>query len=124
MDSVADGVFTVDRDMHVIAFNRAAELLTGIKRADAVGRPCHEIFRTSVCDNLLSGTGSNEERVNRLPTAKSPLRTNEDKLIPVSVSASILYDDEGNPIGGVETHAQHEAYLRDHGQCCRWPLYG
>ena len=51
MDSVADGVFTVDRDMHIIAFNRAAELMTGVKRADAVGRPCHEIFRTSVCEN-------------------------------------------------------------------------
>jgi sigma54 specific transcriptional regulator, Fis family len=102
MDSVADGVFTVDRDMHVIAFNRAAELMTGIKRADAVGRPCHEIFRTSVCDNgcpVREAMKKGKPVTNREVTIKNA----EDKLIPVSVSASILYDDEGNPIGGVET---------------------
>lgn len=102
MDSVADGVFTVDRDMHVIAFNRAAELMTGVKRADAVGRPCHEIFRTSVCENgcpVREAMKKGKPVTNREVTIKN----SEDQLIPVSVSASILYDDEGNPIGGVET---------------------
>lgn len=102
IDSVADGVFTVDRDMHIASFNRAAELLTGIKREDAIGRPCHEIFRTSVCDSacpVREAIKKGKPVTNREVT----ITNNEGSQVPVSVSASILYDGEGNPIGGVET---------------------
>ena len=30
LDSIADGVFTVDEDYRITSFNRAAELITGI----------------------------------------------------------------------------------------------
>ncbi len=102
IDSVADGVFTVDRDMHITSFNRAAELMTGIKREDAINRPCHEVFRTSVCDSacpVREAIKKGKPVTNREVT----ITNSEDTLVPVSVSASILYDDEGNPIGGVET---------------------
>ncbi|NJD39170.1 MAG: PAS domain-containing protein [Geobacter sp.] len=102
IDSVADGVFTVDRDMHITSFNRAAEILTGIKREDAINRPCHEVFRTSVCDSacpVREAIKKGKPVTNREVT----ITNNEDNQVPVSVSASILYDDEGNPIGGVET---------------------
>ncbi len=102
MDSVADGVFTVDREMKIIAFNKAAELMTGIKREDAVGKPCHEIFRTSACNNacpVREAIKKGKSVTNREVT----ITNHDNQAIPVSVNASILYDDEGNPIGGVET---------------------
>ncbi|WP_309474855.1 PAS domain-containing protein, partial [Dissulfurirhabdus thermomarina] len=46
---MADGVFTVDRDWRITSFNRAAEEITGWKREEAVGRPCREIFHSSIC---------------------------------------------------------------------------
>jgi len=36
LDSVPDGVFTVDADWRITSFNRAAERITGIKRAEAM----------------------------------------------------------------------------------------
>lgn len=102
IDSVADGVFTVDREMHITSFNRAAEILTGIKREDAINRPCHEVFRTSVCDSACpvhEAIKKGKPVTNREVT----ITNSEDNQVPVSVSASILYDDGGNPIGGVET---------------------
>ena len=39
LDSIADGVFTVDHDWRVTFFNRAAEDITGIPAAEALGRP-------------------------------------------------------------------------------------
>ncbi|NDY43760.1 PAS domain-containing protein, partial [Dissulfurirhabdus thermomarina] len=33
----------------ITSFNRAAEEITGWKREDALGRPCQEVFRSSVC---------------------------------------------------------------------------
>jgi PAS domain S-box-containing protein len=51
LESIADGVFTVDSDWRVTSFNRAAEKITGIPRAEAIGRPCCEVFRANICEN-------------------------------------------------------------------------
>ena len=102
IDSVADGVFTVDCQMKIVSFNRSAEQMTGISRNEAVGKPCHEIFKTSVCDSacpLREAIKNGNPVTNREVT----ISTVSGGMIPVSVSAAVLYDTEGNQIGGVET---------------------
>ena len=49
LDSIADGVFTVDRDWAVTSFNRAAERILGIPRDQAIGQKCHDVFHASIC---------------------------------------------------------------------------
>ena len=51
IDSIADGIFTVDKDWRITSFNRAAEKITGISSNEAVGRACCEVFRSSICEN-------------------------------------------------------------------------
>lgn len=102
MDSVADGVFTVDENMHITTYNRAAEEITGFSREEAIGKPCHEVFRTEVCFNacpLREALEKGKPVLNRevFILDKNGFRT------PISVSASILYDGNGEVIGGVET---------------------
>jgi PAS domain S-box-containing protein len=102
MDSVADGLFTVDRDMRIMAYNRAAEQITGISRTDAVGRLCHEVFRTAVCFTncpMREAMDKKKPVLNREIT----MQNSQGEPLPVSVSASVLYDGDGTPIGGVET---------------------
>ena len=50
LNSIADGVFTVDLTWRITFFNKAAEEITGIAAAEAVGRPCCEVFRANVCE--------------------------------------------------------------------------
>ena len=54
LDSIADGVFTVDPDWRITSFNRAAEMITGIKKDEATGRHCWEVFRASICEKRCS----------------------------------------------------------------------
>jgi PAS domain-containing protein len=54
LDSVADGVFTVDLDWKITSFNKAAERITGITKAEAVGRYCWEVFKASICEQQCS----------------------------------------------------------------------
>jgi len=54
LDSINEGVFTVDLDWHIISFNRAAERITGIKRQEAYGRSCHEVFHTNICETACA----------------------------------------------------------------------
>ena len=54
LDSIADGVFTVDRNWRITSFNRAAEQITGIRKEEAVGRFCWEVFKASICEKVCS----------------------------------------------------------------------
>jgi PAS domain S-box-containing protein len=102
LDSVADGIFTVDERMHIWTYNKAAEELTGIPYGEAVGRPCYEIFRSSVCESgcpVREAMESGQSVINR----EVEITDSEGHRKPVSVSASILEDEEGNITGAVET---------------------
>ena len=50
IESVADGVFTVDVNRVITYFNRAAEQITGFNRSEAIGRYCWEVFKADICD--------------------------------------------------------------------------
>jgi two-component system response regulator HydG len=102
LDSVADGVFTVDPEMRITWFNRAAEKITGFSQQEALGRPCCEIFRSNICFSACPvreaiATGRNVE--NR----EIDILDRYNRELPISVSASVLRDAEGRPTGGVET---------------------
>jgi PAS domain S-box-containing protein len=45
LHSIADGVYTVDRDLCITGFNTAAERIMGWRESDVVGRPCADVFR-------------------------------------------------------------------------------
>jgi PAS domain S-box-containing protein len=102
LDSISDGVFTVDRDWHITSFNRAAETITGVTRREALGRPCADVFRASMCEAdcaLRQTMTSGKPVVNR-----SAFIVNRDgQRIPVSVSTALLRDSRGKVIGGAET---------------------
>ncbi len=102
LDSVADGVFTVDREWRITSFNLSAEIITGWRREAAIGRYCSDILCSSICgkncavaESLYTGQGV----ANRSITIKN--RTG--KTVSVSISAAPLVDHEGNVLGGVET---------------------
>ena len=48
LESISDGVFTVDLQWKITSFNRAAEEITGIDRNEALGRHCWEVFRSNM----------------------------------------------------------------------------
>ena len=102
LDSIADGVFTVDRNWRITSFNLAAEIITGWEREDAIGSYCSDVFHSSIC-------GKNCAVAEALYTGKPVTNrsiTIEDadaKRKPISISAAPLLDVVGNVIGGVET---------------------
>lgn len=102
LDSVSDGVFTVDNDMCITLFNRGAELITGFSRSEALGQPCCEIFRTNACfDNCpLRHAIANGKNINNREVT---ILDRDNREIPISVNASVLLNLEGEAIGGVET---------------------
>jgi PAS domain S-box-containing protein len=102
LDSIADGVFTVDLGWRITSFNAAAERITGIPRAEAIGRPCAEVFRATVCEHacVLRRTMETGEPV---VAEEISIVRSDGETIPVSVSTALLRDERGEIVGGVES---------------------
>ena len=102
LESISDGVFTVDLEWRITSFNRAAEQITGIPRKEAIGQRCSDVFRSSMCeaDCALKET----LRTGRPIIGKSGyVITSDGERIPISLSTAMLRDRRGKLIGGAET---------------------
>jgi len=102
LESISDGVFTVDSEWRVTSFNRAAEGITGVSRVEAIGRRCSEVFRCSMCetDCALQKTLKSGKPI----IGKSGYIIDaHGNRIPISVSTAVLRDPDGRVIGGAET---------------------
>ena len=102
LDSITDGVFTVDDNWRISSFNQAAQKITGVPREDAIGQRCCDVFRASICESecaLKETLASGRPVVNK---AIYIVNANGQR-VPISICTAILKDAEGNVIGGVET---------------------
>jgi PAS domain S-box-containing protein len=102
LDYVPDGVFTVDDQWRVTFFNRAAEQITGIRRDEAVGRRCCDVFRASICENacaLKQTLSTARPIVNKVVYIIDA----QGRKIPISISTAVLKDERGRVVGGVES---------------------
>lgn len=102
LDCVADGIFTVDKDMKITYFNHAAEKMIGISRKHAIGQHCFEILKANICEKSCALRCSLDSETETIAKHVNILR-NDGKLIPVSISTAVLRNKNGKKIGGVET---------------------
>jgi PAS domain S-box-containing protein len=102
LDSIADGVFTVDLNRKITSFNKAAEQITGIRKDQAIGRYCWEVFKAGICEQRCSLLQTIESEQPIINQSIFIINSKGDR-IPVSISTAILKDKNGNLMGGVET---------------------
>jgi PAS domain S-box-containing protein len=102
LDSVAEGIFTVDLDWNITFFNQAAGEITGIPPDEAVGQKCWEIFASSVCDGACPMHPCLESGQAVRNKSGFLLRADGEK-IPIGLSSSPLRDKDGKVVGGVES---------------------
>lgn len=102
LESINDGVFTIDTAWRITSFNRAAELITGLSREDAIGLRCSEVFKSNMCEGKCP-------LAETFKTGKNIINQNgyivnlAGKRVPVSVSTALLKNQKGEVIGGAET---------------------
>ncbi|MEI6613673.1 MAG: sigma 54-interacting transcriptional regulator [Chrysiogenales bacterium] len=102
LESISEGVFTIDALWCITSFNRAAEEITGVSRREALGRRCSEVFRCSMCeaDCALKQTLKSGKPI----IGKSGYIVDAGgNRIPISVSTAVLRDASGHVVGGAET---------------------
>ena len=100
--SISDGVFTVDKDWRITCFNRAAEEITGVPKLEAMGRTCHEVFKSNICRDACAiqytiETGRPVVNLTVYFTDRNGTQ------VPVNISTALFRNIEGELIGGVAT---------------------
>lgn len=102
LNSITDGVFTVDKEFRITWLNRAAEHITGVPVKEALGRYCCEVFRAEICETdcaLKHTIQTGKPLVNHMVYVVRK----DGERVPISVSTALLKDSTGDIIGGVET---------------------
>jgi len=106
LESISDGVFTVDDDWVITSFNRAAEEITGTPREEAVGRYCWEVFRSNMCEGDCALKRTMKEGKSFV-SSSTYIINNKSRKVPITVSTSPLRGTGGKIVGGVETFRDH-----------------
>jgi PAS domain S-box-containing protein len=96
------GMRVVDKDFNVIKINETFEKMTGVKKQDAIGRKCHEVFAGSMCSTA-------ECPLNLILTGKKAIDCYVEKKrmdgnsIPCILTATPFTGPDGQVAGIVES---------------------
>lgn len=107
LDSIFDGVYIVDRDRRIIAWNRGAEQITGHTAADVTGRRCADNVLNHIDANgrpLCGGACPLEQcmKTGESVSAKVYPLHKSGRRFPVETHIAPLRNADGEIIAGIE----------------------
>jgi len=102
LNSISEGVFTVDLDWRITSFNRAAEEITSIHRQKALGKRCRDVLQADVCETDCTLAATMQTGKPIMNKAVHIIDANGKKRA-IAISTTLLKDTNGKVIGGVET---------------------
>ncbi|TKB11827.1 sigma-54-dependent Fis family transcriptional regulator [Desulforhopalus sp. IMCC35007] len=105
IDSMADGVFTMDSEGLISSWNRSMERISGYTAKEALGRRC-DLLRCSRCFGENCPADIKKCRIfdQEYSEAKECLLQHKDGHdVPVIKNASVVKDEDGKILGVVET---------------------
>ncbi len=116
LDSLYDGVYTLDLDRKITYWNKSAERLTGYSRQEVMGRPCS--------DNILVHVSGEGEKLcqdkcpmvfcvenGQMREAEVFLHHKDGHRMSVAVRATPLHNTAGEIIGAVEVFSDNSSRL-------------
>ena len=102
VESIPEGVFTIDLQWRIISFNREAEVITGFRKSEVIGRNCWEIFRSDICNLNCPLRLAMEQGRSYMDQDVRMIRKGGESLA-ILVNAGLLRTLTGKVIVAVET---------------------
>ncbi len=102
LDSIAEGVFTVDRDGRITSLNRTAERILGHAAQDVLGQASQEVFPPEICgpDSPLQET---LQAGRHIRDREVLIANHQGKGVPLSLTTGPFRDEAGTTLGAVCT---------------------
>jgi sigma-54 dependent transcriptional regulator, acetoin dehydrogenase operon transcriptional activator AcoR len=98
LDNLMEGIIAHDTRRKILFFNRAAENIIGYKKAEVIGRDCHEVFGSPLCGSRCSFCGETPESLTHIAYPINVVnRGGETKRLEMSVTG--MTDEQGCFVG-------------------------
>jgi sigma-54 dependent transcriptional regulator, acetoin dehydrogenase operon transcriptional activator AcoR len=98
LDNFMEGIIAHDNQRRIVFFNRAAESITGYRKAEVLGKDCHEVFGGPFCGNRCSFCGEAPKELAHL-TYPLDILTKEGGLRRIEMSVTGMTDEHGFLVG-------------------------
>ena len=99
IESSTDAIISTDKEGKVVLFNKGAEFLLGHRADEVVDRRVTVLYESE--ERAKEVMREMRKRGGTVSAFETTLGTKDGSLIPVLISASILYDEEGQEAGTV-----------------------
>lgn len=100
LESIGEGVFTVDKNFKINFFNKAAEKITGYNRDEVLGKFCKHVFRSKLCFTDCPIALALKSK-NTIYDFESHIQTKEGPSKPIRMNSAVLYNETEVPTGGI-----------------------
>jgi PAS domain S-box-containing protein len=94
IESLADGVYTVDRRLRITSFNKGMENLTGLREADVLGRSCEDALSADNCNGNCPFSSTLKKGYG-LANIPERIAGKDGDTIPVFMSTAFVKDSKG-----------------------------
>jgi PAS domain S-box-containing protein len=103
LNSTVDGIIAADLRGTILLFNQGAERICGHKASDVIGKmSVRRLYPAGVAEEVMRLIRSAEHGGGgRLEPVRRDLLASSGEKIPVSISAALVFDDEGREIATV-----------------------
>lgn len=102
LNSLAEGVITLDKEFRITFINDVASEITGFNKDEVIGKICKNIFKSDSClDNCPIARILNYGK--SIFDYDHQIECKNSEPIPIRLNAALLKDEYNNPAGGVIT---------------------
>jgi len=95
IDSTVDAIVAADTDGNIILFNQGAERIVGYSAEEMIGKiPVWRLYPEGIARKIMRMLRAEEYGgVGRLEETRRELLTKDGEVVPVNMTASIIYED-------------------------------
>ncbi len=114
LNSTVDGIIAADLKGTILLFNQGAERICGHHAVDVIGKmSVRKLYSPGVAEEVMRLVRSAEHGGGgRLDPVRRDLVTSTGEKVPVSISAALVFDDEGREIATVGIFSDQRDRLR------------
>ena len=108
-ESIPEGIYTIDKNFRLTSFNKTAELITGLKKEDVIGKYCRSKLNSDICE-ISCPVANILETGQSIFDYESVIRCGKERTIPIRLNAALLRNGQDEPIGAIVTFRDMSIY--------------
>ncbi|MGH9764615.1 MAG: PAS domain S-box protein, partial [Blastocatellia bacterium] len=101
IESSPDIVIAVDREGTIIYYNDGARTNLGYSTEEIIGEKITRIYASLEEARAVMKAMRDSPDSGRIASFETVLRDKDNQLIPVAISGSLIYDDQGSEVGSI-----------------------